>query len=117
MAFVSTAMYARDVGCSAPDVEITLMAPSLPDCVTVAAPSMEYVTVNVVCVGEMAMPVCAAVEVKGEKMAIQPTSPPPYGMKGYIYHHKYRCVNPNYVNRWQLYNYGSIKHKRHSKNW
>jgi len=114
MAVLTMSAYASDVGSTAPEVKSETLF-GAPDVTVIEAPSMEYVTVNVVNTASD-MVLVSAVEVKSVIGVPAPKLTPVWFTSGLVFSYDTaKLAPPNSNASWRLRHYGSPKFKRHSK--
>lgn len=115
IAVLAMPAYASDVGSSAPEVRPETLF-SVPDITVIEAPSVEYVTMNVVNTASDMVPV-SAVEVKNVAGVPVPKLAPAWFTNGFAFSYDAtKLAPPNSINAsWRLRHYGSPKFKRYSK--
>lgn len=114
MAVLTMSAYASDVGSAAPEVKSETLF-GAPDVTVMEAPSMEYVTVNVVNTASD-MVLVSAVEVKSVIGVPAPKLTPVWFTNGLAFSYDTaKLAPPNSNASWRLRHYGSPKFKRHSK--
>lgn len=114
MAVLTMSAYASDVGSTAPEVKSETLF-GAPDVTVMEAPSMEYVTVNVVNTASD-MVLVSAVEVKSVIGVPAPKLTPVWFTNGLAFSYDTaKLAPPNSNASWRLRHYGSPKFKRHSK--
>lgn len=114
MAVLTMSAYASDVGSAAPEVKSETLF-GAPDVTVMEAPSMEYVTVNVVNTASD-MVLVSAVEVKSVIGVPAPKLTPVWFTNGLVFSYDTaKLAPPNSNASWRLRHYGSPKFKRHSK--
>ena len=114
MAVLTMSAYASDVGSAAPEVKSETLF-GAPDVTVMEAPSMEYVTVNVVNTASD-MVLVSAVEVKSVIGVPAPKLTPVWFTNGLVFScDTAKLAPPNSNASWRLRHYGSPKFKRHSK--
>lgn len=115
MAVLTMSAYASDVGSSAPEVKPETLF-SVPDITVIEAPSVEYVTMNVVNTASD-MVLVSAVEAKSIAGVPASKLTPAWFTNGFEFSYDAaKLAPPNSINAsWILRHYGSQKFKRYTK--